>query len=139
METLLKCVSKASSRTIFELFCDVSSLLSLHPNQSNIPSKMICLHSLNFVLFAFFTLTNAIPFHRLRVTSETSNPGRLAKRTNPKIGEAIDVNDAARGGKLVPRHGLPTTGAFSNAQQLLTYALFDSGVLSFQNDVLNTS
>ncbi|ERF75830.1 hypothetical protein EPUS_01196 [Endocarpon pusillum Z07020] len=86
---------------------------------------MACLHNLHFALLAFFTFTNAIPFHSLRVTSETSNPSRLAKRTNPILGKAIDVNDAARGGKLVARQGLPTTGAFSNAQQLLTYALFE--------------
>lgn len=99
---------------------------------------MACLHNLHFALLAFLTFTNAIPFHSLGVTSETSNASRLAKRTNPIIGEAIDINDAARGGKLVARPGLPTTGAFSNAQQLLASALFDPGVLSFLNDVPNT-
>ncbi|KAL8671364.1 MAG: hypothetical protein Q9168_004146 [Polycauliona sp. 1 TL-2023] len=48
----------------------------------------------------------------------------LVKRTNPIIGEGIDVNDKARGGKLVARPNFPTSGAFSNAQQLLAYAVF---------------
>ncbi|KAL8640178.1 MAG: hypothetical protein Q9228_002879 [Teloschistes exilis] len=51
---------------------------------------------------------------------------KLAKRTNPSIGKGIDVNDKDEGGKLVPRQGRPTTGAFSNVQELLDYAVFDS-------------
>lgn len=40
----------------------------------------------------------------------------------PRIGQGIDVNDPNRGGKLVPRPDLETSGAFNNAYQLLNYA-----------------
>lgn len=40
----------------------------------------------------------------------------------PRIGEGIDVNDPARGGKLPPRPELETSGALNNAYQLLAYA-----------------
>lgn len=47
----------------------------------------------------------------------------IAKRANPSIGEGIDVNDPHRGGRLVPRPNEPTSGAFSNALELMSYAI----------------
>ncbi|KAL8950524.1 MAG: hypothetical protein Q9222_003447 [Ikaeria aurantiellina] len=57
-------------------------------------------------------------------TLALSARSKLMKRTNPIIGEGINVNDPARGGKLVARSDLPTSGAFSNVQQMLNYAVF---------------
>ena len=51
----------------------------------------------------------------------------LFKRADPSIGDGIDTNDPQRGGKLVPRPGEPTTGAFRKALQLMSYAVTLSG------------
>ena len=88
---------------------------------------MAFLHNLTLAVCIFFTLTNAIPSHGLPIVSSRSSFGRLAKRTNPIIGEGININDPARGGKLVSRPNFPTSGAFSNVQQLLTTTLFAKG------------
>ncbi|KAL9637858.1 MAG: hypothetical protein Q9164_001941 [Protoblastenia rupestris] len=72
---------------------------------------MAFLHNLTLAVCIFSTLTNAIPYHGSPVVSSRSNSGRLAKRTNPIIGEGIDINDPARGGKLVSRPNFPTSGS----------------------------
>lgn len=55
-------------------------------------------------------------------TNPTIGGKILVKRAEPTIGDGIDVNDPQRGGKLVPRPDFPTSGAFSNALQLMIYA-----------------
>ncbi len=86
------------------------------------------LNNLALVTCACLAISSAIPLQGLSVTPAVSASGRLSKRTNPKIGKEIDVNDPARGGKLVSRPDFPTSGAFSNAQQLLASAVFSPGM-----------
>lgn len=66
-----------------------------------------------------------------RAIVERANPHvgnkAIVKRANPTIGNGIDVNDPQRGGKLVPRDGFPTSGAFSNAFQMMNYAVTSPG------------
>lgn len=84
-------------------------------------------HNLALAACACLALVHAIPLQGLSSTSALSARSKLMKRTNPIIGQGINVNDPARGGKLVPRANLPTSGAFSNAQQMLAYAVFTKG------------
>lgn len=58
----------------------------------------------------------------LKRVNPTLGGKAILKRANPTIGEGIDVNDPNRGGKLVPRPGLPQSGAIDNALQLMYYA-----------------
>lgn len=87
------------------------------------------------VLFAS-ALSVAVPAperrHRsLEAIAKRANPTisnkPIVKRANPTIGDGIDVNDPQRGGKLVPRPDLPTSGAFSNALELMSYATTTPG------------
>lgn len=77
-----------------------------------------------------FALTTAIPHPGLLATRAISVPNKLGKRTPPIIGEDIDIKDKFRGAKLVPRPDSKTSGAFAEAQQLLTYILFTPGRLT---------
>lgn len=85
---------------------------------------MHLVQSLLLTVTALFAITDAVPLSRVSVPLRRSVLNALQKRTNPIIGQGIDTNDAARGGKLVPRPDMPTSGAFSNAQEMLAYALF---------------
>lgn len=76
-------------------------------------------------------LSVAIPAPERRSTAHNATAKRanptisnsdIMKRANPTIGDGINVNDPQRGGKLVPRSNLPTSGAFSNALELMNYA-----------------
>ncbi|KAL9588076.1 MAG: hypothetical protein Q9203_003104 [Teloschistes exilis] len=87
---------------------------------------MLCFQFLALTACLYLAVVNAHPLQDLSVTKALSAHSKLAKRTNPSIGKGIDVNDKDEGGKLVPRQGRPTTGAFSNVQELLDYAVFDS-------------
>ena len=51
----------------------------------------------------------------------------IVKRANPTIGAGIDIKDPQKGGKLVPREGVPISGAFSNAFQMMNYAVTSPG------------
>ncbi|KAL8736942.1 MAG: hypothetical protein Q9181_002168 [Wetmoreana brouardii] len=66
-----------------------------------------------------------------KIVKERANPSisndALVKRAEPTIGDGIDVNDPLRGGKLVPRPDTPTSGAFSNALELMSYATTTPG------------
>ena len=75
-------------------------------------------------LFTVAALSRAAPLDTHLPSPLVPRFGTLTKRTNPIIGQGIDVNDHARGGKLVSRPNFPTSGAFSNAQQMLSYVLF---------------
>lgn len=77
---------------------------------------MLFLPSLAFATSTCLALTNAVPLQGLSLVVRNV----LIKRTNPSIGEGIDITDESRGGKLVPREGVPASGAFSNT----TFAAF---------------
>ncbi|KAL8740394.1 MAG: hypothetical protein Q9190_006902 [Brigantiaea leucoxantha] len=85
---------------------------------------MLSLHFAVLVACVYFGITNGFPLQDLSTTLALSVRSRLAKRTNPIIGQGIDINDPQKGGKLVPRPNFPTSGAFSNAQEMLAYAVF---------------
>lgn len=87
-------------------------------------------------LLSISTLSVAVPAPERRSTSHeavakranpTINKNFIVKRAEPTIGDGINVNDPQRGRKLVPRPGLPTSGGFSNALQLMSYATTTSG------------
>lgn len=90
-------------------------------------------HEIAFVACTFLALGGAVPLQNVSATAARSARNRLMKRTNPIIGQGIDITDPNRGGKLVPRPDFPTSGAFSNAQELMAYAVFTpgKGALSF--------
>ena len=85
------------------------------------PSLRIALEA----VVTFIALTSAIPLHNFSSFDAFSARHRpVKKRTPPIIGEGIDINDPVRGGKLIPRNGLATSGAFAEAQELLSHSLF---------------
>lgn len=85
---------------------------------------------LNGALSAAVSVPNRQYSHK-RAIVERANPHignkAIVKRANPTIGDGIDVNDPQRGGKLIPRENLPTSGAFSNAFQLMNYVITSTG------------
>lgn len=78
------------------------------------------------IILGFAALTLGAPYNASSQTEARMVQLRdlVEKRTNPIIGQDIDVNDPDRGGKLVPRSELATSGAFSNAQQMIASVLF---------------
>ncbi|CAF9922468.1 MAG: hypothetical protein HETSPECPRED_005081 [Heterodermia speciosa] len=81
------------------------------------------LSSLALATSTCLVLANAVPLQGTSATPSLLARNRLSKRTNPIIGEGIDTTDPDRGAKLLPREGLPQSGAFDNVQQMLNYAL----------------
>lgn len=74
--------------------------------------------AVSFSILFVGALSAAVPVPDRPYTSHRT----IVKRANPTIGRGIDVNDPHRGGKLVPRPHSPTSGAFSNALELMSYA-----------------
>ena len=98
--------------------------IDLLPSDSFAATNMHLVQGLLLTVTMFLAITIAVPLSRVSVPLKRSILNGLQKRTNPIIGQGIDTNDAARGGKLIPRPNFPTSGAFSNVQQMLSYALF---------------
>ena len=74
--------------------------------------------AVSFSILCIGAFSVAVPVPDRPHTSHST----IVKRANPTIGEGINVNDPHRGGRLVPRPNFPTSGAFSNALELMSYA-----------------
>ena len=73
-------------------------------------------------IFSVSTLALAVPHEAIaKRTDPTVSKNALGKRADPTIGSGIDTSDPHKGGKLISPAGT-TTGAFSNAYELMAYA-----------------
>ncbi|MCJ1277988.1 hypothetical protein MMC21_005802 [Puttea exsequens] len=85
-------------------------------------------------VLSFTALSAALPAPEgssPKAIAERANPSinnkALLKRAAPTIGAGIDPNDPHRGGRLLPKSpDQPTTGGFSNALELMSYATTSS-------------
>ena len=88
---------------------------------------MLFSHNLLLASRTYPALATAILLQDSSATPALSAHSRLIRPKNPIIVEGIKVKHKAKGRKLVAREDFLTSGAFSNAQQMLVSVIFTLG------------